>query len=412
MMSWWRSMRLRTLLALLVGLTLASASCKPAKPAHGEAEAGHAHKDGDDHKGDGDHKGGDAPGHEEEGVVKLTPEAIKRAGVRVAPVAEGVGGEPVEIPAEVQPNPDRVAHVNPLVEGQLLTVNATFGDQVKAGAKLATLRSIALGDARAELVHARALMRIAKKELERQKTLRAERISSERALLKAQLDMEEAEAREDAALARLLVFGVKGGSGPDTALVSPISGVVLNRHATRGENVSPQQTLFVIADLSRVLVIGRVPERHVRQVRAGMKASLMLHAYPSRVWTGRVEVVDAALDEQTRTLAIRIALDNAEGLLKPGLYGSLRLTPADAGGDHVALVPAEAVQQVGAQRVVFVPGDHGGAFARRAVTVGRRSGDMLEIVRGVKPGEPVVVSGAFVLKSELMRAQLGHGHAH
>jgi cobalt-zinc-cadmium efflux system membrane fusion protein len=252
---------------------------------------------------------------------------------------------------------------------------------------------------------------VARQHLERQRKLRAEGINSQRSLLEAELTFKQAEAEREAALSRLRVFGGRRGGGPDMDLVSPISGMVVERHATRGENVSPRTTLFVVADLSRVWVMGRVYEQQIAQVKPGMPALLRLNAYPGRTWRGEVDFVGAALDEATRTLPVRVELENPEGLLRPGLFGSLRLLGAEEGGGGV-LLPREAVQTWDGRAVVFVPGDHPGEFKAQPITTAREGDGQVEVVRGLSAGQEVVVSGAFVLKSELVRSQLGHGHAH
>jgi cobalt-zinc-cadmium efflux system membrane fusion protein len=316
----------------------------------------------------------------------------------------------LEVPAEVQLNPDRVAHVSPLVAGKLLSIHATIGDMVAADQQLATLRSVELGRARAEVSRARAMRNVARKNLDRQKRLRKAGINSERNLLMAQFEVAEADADQDAAASRLRVYGVGGGSGPDMSLSSPIAGAILERHATQGENVSQDDNLFVVADLSVVWVIGRVYEQQIAQVSIGMAATLTLVAYPGRSWTGKVDYLASALDKETRTLAVRVEIPNPDGVLRPGLFGTLRLAGAD--GTDGVLVPELAVQMMEGRSVVFVPGEHEGEFEAVTITVGRTSNAYTEVLAGLTSGTQVVAQGAFVLKSELMRGELGHGHAH
>ncbi|MCA9564750.1 MAG: efflux RND transporter periplasmic adaptor subunit, partial [Myxococcales bacterium] len=256
-----------------------------------------------------------------------------------------------------------------------------------------------------------ALRDVAEQNRARQERLRAEGISSERNLLEAELAYDEADAEYDAARSRLRVFGVGSGGGPDMALSSPIDGIVIERHATRGENVTPDDTLFVVADLSRVWVIGQVYEQHVSQITPGMTATLTLSAYPGHSWSGTVDFVGATLDESTRSLPVRVEVGNEDGRLRPGLFGALRLStdPHDSRG---VVVPSSALQEVEGRTVVFVPGDEPGAFLARPITPGREGMSQVEVLAGLAIGEPLVVEGAFVLKSELMRAELGHGHAH
>jgi cobalt-zinc-cadmium efflux system membrane fusion protein len=343
--------------------------------------------------------------------VHLSAEALSRADIRLGRVERGTLGGGVELPAEIELNPDRVAHISPLIEGQLLSVHATLGARVESKATLAKLRSVELGQARAELRRARSMRTLASQNLERQRKLREEGISSERSLLEAQQTYEQANAEYNAAESRLRVFGMRGGRGPDMTLESPISGVVVQRHATRGENVSPEDTLFVVADLSTVWVMGRAYEQQVSRVAPGMRATLTLSAYPTRTWTGTVDFVGATLDDETRTLPVRVELDNPDGTLRPGLFGALSLAPG-RDEDAVVIVPRASIQTLENRAAVFVPGEERGSFAVRHVTPGREGAGFVEIVQGLRPGDSVVVEGAFVLKSELMRGELGHGHAH
>lgn len=398
---------------------------KDGKDDHGHGKGGHDDhddhgkegKDAHDDHGKGGHddhgKGGHGEGghEEEEGAVHFSPKALARSGVRVAAVTTGALAGTLEVPAEVQLNPNHVAHISPLVEGQLLSVDVTLGDKVTSGQQLGRLRSIELGQARAELSRASSMRSIARKTLRRQEKLRAEGINSQRKVLAAQLTYEQAKAELDAATSRLRVFGVGAGGGPDMTLESPIDGLIVERHATRGENVAPDDTLFIVADLERVWVIGRVYEQQVSKIAKGMTATLTLNAYPARSWSGTVDFIGATLDEATRTLPIRVEMNNADGLLRPGLFGALRLDAGKAQGSAV-LVPLTAVQTMENRTVVFVPGDEPGEFRALPVTLGREGRRQAEVLKGLEPGAKIVVQGAFVLKSELMRGQLGHGHAH
>lgn len=390
-----------------IALLIASAGCSPspAKP-HDEheehPEGEHKEREGDEHHGEG---------HDEAQTVKLTPSVLERSAIRTQVVSAGTLAGVIEAPAQLQLNPDRVAHISPMVQGQLLSVDVAIGDKVERDQPMATLRSTELGQARADLSRTSSLREVALKNRERQERLRAEGINSERSLIEAQQAYEQANAEHNAARSRLQVLGAKGGSGPELTLESPISGVIVERHATRGESVSQSDTLFIVADMSKVWVIGQIYEQHVAQVRVGMSARLSLNAYPSRQWSGRIDYVGATLDERSRSLPIRVELENPDGQLKPGLFGTLQLS-AEQDHAQTPLVPLTAIQTLKQKSVVFVQGDAPGVFSARQVTLGRQSRLNVEVLEGLKPGESIVVEGAFVLKSELMREQLGEGHAH
>ena len=424
---------LTVVLAASSGCDSAEAEPSAARPDNSDAPPSQCapgqscEEDHDDHAGQEDHRehpphdgpeessgSDDHGGHDEEGgdVIELSASAIERGGIRVAPVTLGASASDVRGPAEVQPNPDRLAHVSPLVAGQLLRVGASLGDTVEAGQRLTVLRSIELGRARADYARARALLEVTNANFERQRRLRTEGISSERAFLEAQLDLREAEAERDAARAKLRVYGVRSGAGPDMPLTSPIDGVIIERHATNGENVSPEDDLFVVADLSRVWVIGRVYEQDVANLRPGMAATVTLRAFPGRALRGSLSYIASTLDEDTRSLEVRVELENPDRSLRPGMFGVMRLDAAAGEGQRVPMVPDAAVQELGGRTIVFVPGDEPSSFRALDVVIGSRSDGQVEVLEGLGPDARVVVEGAFILKSQLMRSELGEGHAH
>ena len=365
----------------------------------------------DEHKGHDEHKAEGEDGHkDDEGVVHLSPEAFKRSGITSAKISSGALSGTLNIPAEVRPNPDYVAHISPLISGKIESVNVKLGDVVKTGQKLATIRSLTLGKLRADLSRTTAHREVTQQTLKRQEKLRSEGINSKRALAEAQHQLEEANAERRAVLSQLRVLGAKSRGGAKMDLVSPIDGTVIKRHATRGENASSETSLFVVADLSKVWIIGRVYEQQISQIRQGMKASVTLGAYPTRSWVGKIDYIGAVIEEDTRTLPIRVELQNPDGVLRPGLFGSVRLSSAES--DEGMLVPATSVQTMDNKNVVFVEGKAKGEFVSKIVTLGREGGSQVEILSGLDSEDKIVIDGAFILKSELMRAELGSGHDH
>lgn len=393
------------------------AGCPDRKPqdtgAHDHAEAsGEArHAGGHDDEHDGDHD--DTPRE-----VRISPQAMARVGLRIATVQEEPLAGGIAVPAEVQADPDRVAHVMPLVSGQLTEVGASVGARVTQGQVLAMLRSVQLGEARAALAHAQANVEVAQANFARQEELDREGIGSRRAYLEAQAELRRAQAALAAAQRTLEVYG-RGGAGATVPIRSPIAGQIVARHATVGEVVGPADTLFQITDIERVWVIGRAYQQHAGALRAGAPAVLTLQAYPGRTWQGTVDYVAPALDERTRTLPVRVVLDNPDGMLRPGLFGDLSIATASPDiaspqGDqeNVPMIEAQAVQVLDGQQVVFVPGAQEGTFHALPVALGERAGDRVRVLGGLAAGDRYVAARAFVLKSELLRGQLGHGHAH
>lgn len=347
------------------------------------------------------------------GVVRISEAGLERSGIRTEPVRieRLIGG--IDVPAELQLNPNRTAHVTPMVAGQIAEVHVSLGDAVEANQVLATMRSVALGEARSAIANARAEVEVARANFVRQEELKREGIGSQRAYLEAQGELRSAESNLAAATERLHVYGGRKGQGSTTSIRSPLTGTVIQRHATAGEVVSNGSSLFMVSDLSQVWVVGRVYEQDVAAARIGAPAVVFLQAYPGKEWPGEVSYVSHTLDPHTRTLDIRVELDNPDGTLRPGLFGRISLSPNGDRADLVPAIPQGAVQRVDRQTMVFVATDEPGVFRPTLVTLGVKTRGKVEVRDGVHEGEPVVVSGAFTLKSELLRSRLSEGdHEH
>jgi cobalt-zinc-cadmium efflux system membrane fusion protein len=350
---------------------------------------------------------------QQDGVVRVSELGIERSEIATAPVRREllVGG--VDVPAEVRLNPDRTAHVTPMVPGQIDEVHVSLGDSVKKGQALATMRSVALGEARSAVANARAAVEVARANFVRQEELKREGIGSQRAYLEAQGDLRGAESDLAAANERLHVYGGRRGAGSTTVIRSPLDGTIIERHATTGEVVTDGTSLFMVSDLSRVWVVGRVYEQDVSAARVGAPGVVSLQAYPGRSWKGQVSYVSHTLDPHTRTLDIRVELDNPDGILRPGLFGRISLSPEGEGAAPVLVVPESAVQRIDGQTLVFVATGEPGVFRPTFATTGTRARGLVEVRDGLSEGDEVVVAGAFTLKSELLRGRLSEGeHGH
>jgi cobalt-zinc-cadmium efflux system membrane fusion protein len=312
----------------------------------------------------------------------------------------------VVVPAEVQLDHQKTAHITALVAGQVKELRAVRGDRVKEGQVLAVLGSEATGQRRADLTTARATLTQAQAAFERQEQLSKEGIGSRKSLIAARGELERARAAMSSANSRLRAIGGGRAMGVSNMLRSPIDGQVIDCMANRGELVPAGYHLYVVADLNRVWVVGRVYQQDITEVRVGVPAAITLQAYPGRTWRGKVSYVAATLDQATRTLSIRVELENPGRLLKPGMFGTITLPPADKAELAVAVVPDDAVQRLRGGHVVFVPAGAAGDFRVQQVLVGRRALGKVELVSGLKTGDPVVISGTYTLKSELLRGEL------
>ena len=172
--------------------------------------------------------------------------------------------------------------------------------------------------------------------------------------------------------------------------------------------------MFTIADLGHVWVWIDVYERDLRRVHLEDDVVVAADAYPDELFRGKVSYISDQVDADTRTVRARIDVDNPSHKLRPGMFARVTLTdPHFESTDRVSslVVPSGAVQRDGEEFVVFVAQGNN-RFARHEVEVGRSAGGLTEILSGLASGDTVVVEGAFLLKSEASKEQMGAGHEH
>ena len=186
---------------------------------------------------------------------------------------------------------------------------------------------------------------------------------------------------------------------------SPAAGIVSEKKAVQGMRFMPGETLFQIADISAVWVQADVFEQDIAAVNVGQKARIRINAYPGEVFEGRIAYVYPTLKAETRTVPVRIELPNRKGKLKPAMFADVDI-PA-GGAAPVLTVPASAVIDSGPRQVVIVQLAEG-RFEPRPVKLGQRGGEFVQVLEGVKEGEPVVVAANFLIDAESnLKAALG-----
>ena len=318
------------------------------------------------------------PGPEGAGTVWIAPEVVNNLGVRTAAVA--VGSLPTEIRTVgyVQYDEDRRVHIHPRVEGWIekLYVKAS-GDPVVAGQPLYELYSPQLVNAQEELLL--ALKR------DNQRLVRA----AEDRLLALQIAPDFIQRlRRERQISQTVTFH------------APLTGVVDNLAVREGFFVRPDTTLMSVGVLDEVWVEAEVFARQAPLVAVGLPVTMTLDYLPGLQWQGAVDYLYPSLDEQTRTLRVRLRFANEDGVLKPNMFAQVVIrAPAE---EERLVVPREAViRDPDGDRVVLALGD--GRFKSVAVALGRVDERQAEILQGLRAGDEVVVSAQFLLDSESSR---------
>jgi Cu(I)/Ag(I) efflux system membrane fusion protein len=179
-------------------------------------------------------------------------------------------------------------------------------------------------------------------------------------------------------------------------ILSPVTGYVIQKMALQGMRVMPGEKLFDVADLSTLWIIADIYEYELPLIRVGENATISLSYFPGREFSSRIDYVYPALAGETRTARVRFTIGNPEGRLKPQMYTNVEIK-IDL-GKKIA-IPDDAVIDTGTRQIVYV--DRGeGNFEPRQVTLGLRAEGMREVLKGLKAGDRIAASAAFLIDSE------------
>ena len=344
------------------------------------------------------------------------PEIAAEAGLEFATVEMRPITRTLDCNAMVAYDGNRYAQLAPQVPGVVATVQKDLGDQVEPGDVLATITSPAFGAAKATYLQAATAVTLWQKNHARETDLLSRGVSTERDLLEAETHLAENRIALSRAEQELLGLGLSAAqieqvarSGDTTAryqITASFSGVIVERQAAVGEVFDPSQPLFAVADVSRMWALLDVYESEVREIQVGQTVVLHVEGLDGEPFAGEITWVSSQLDPRTRTLQARAELDNSRGLLRANMFAQAVVAVKQQ--QQTLVVPREAVQWEGCCNVVFVK-ESETTFEPRKVYLGPATGTVYEVIGGLSPGEVVVTQGSFLLKTEILKGNIGAG---
>jgi RND family efflux transporter MFP subunit len=292
------------------------------------------------------------------------------------------------------------ATINPLVAGQVASVQVKNGDQVSSGQPLVLLDDSSFRDAlavgRASLESAKAVLEAASQTYQRDQVLADSHFISAADLENAKVAMETAQANVDSATATV---SSAQDSLRDASICSPISGVAGNCAVQIGQYLAPGMSstpLLVVEDISSVYAVVDIEQGDLPAVRPGLAAKVTADAYDGRVFDGTVEQINPVGDAASRVFATKIRVANGSGLLQPGMFVKVEIatgTPV-----QVIAVPQNAVVSNAGLNYVFVV--DGGRAKRQQVQTGQVIGQTVEITSGLAEGQKVVLTDVDTLQDQ------------
>jgi RND family efflux transporter MFP subunit len=321
------------------------------------------------------------------GGMHISPEKQQWIGIRFGAAEWTTDGQAARYNGRVVPDETRITRIHSKVEGWIEQVSVDFtGQLIRQGQPMLTLYSPEMLASEQELLLAK----------------RAQGVMQHSSMAEAGV---HSAALVDAARRRLELWDLSraqmdeiertGKPIQSIVLYSPAGGYVTARNAFPGQRVTPETELYAITDLSRVWIMTDVFEADAPQIHVGQAAAVTVPG-TNRTLAARVAYIQPEVDAATRTMKARLELPNTGLGLKPDMFVEVHMT---IGGGRRLTVPADAVLDSGSAKTVFL--DRGeGHFEPRPVETGVRIGDRVEIVKGLRPGERIVVSAAFLLDSE------------
>jgi RND family efflux transporter MFP subunit len=319
-------------------------------------------------------------------AVKVSTQKRQLIGVRTAPVEKGPFTRTIRAVGRVTVDETRLRNVFTKISGWVEQLYAnTTGQLVTEGEPLLSIYSPELVSSAQEYLLARR---------------------GRDQLAASELAGDSGERLVASARRRLLLFDLtpqqiatleQTGEAPKTmTLHAPISGHIITRSVTQGDRIEPGTKLLEIAELSRVWVLADIYEYELPFIHVGQVATMTLSYLPARTFEGHITLIYPVLSETTRTVKVRLEFPNPDFTLKPEMYAQVEIR-ADLG--ERLTVPASAVITTGTRDIAFV--DRGeGYFEPRELELGLRLPDRFEVINGLAEGEPVLISGNFLVDSE------------
>ena len=314
-------------------------------------------------------------GSGDDNSVTIAPEVVQNLGVRTTVAERSRLWRGIDTVGYVDYDESKVSHIHLRTEGWIENlVVQSEGERVTKGQRLFNLYSPELVNAQEEFVQA---LKAGNRGLIRASRSRLDALG----IPASQIKLLEKDRKPSQTI----------------PIYAPQDGVVSSLSVRDGMYIKPALRIMSLADLSSVWLLAEVFERQADWVEVGQPAEVSLAFLPGRTWEGKVEYIYPSLDPKTRTLKARLRFSNPDEALKPNMYANVKIYGGPR--DDVIVIPIEALIRTGREeRVIIARGE--GRFESRPVRAGIESGDWVEIIDGVEPGENLVVSGQFLIDSE------------
>lgn len=345
-------------------------------------------------------------------VDKVANEALN---IQTAIVEELVIDDAIKTVGEIEEIPENHFNINSPVQGKVISISASLGDQVMAGQTLAVIQSTDVAGLHADIDQLGAELELAKSNFNRSKLLLEKGIIPEKDFqaAKAMLASQEAKLKASTSNIKILTQGSYGKEDGTFYLKSQKSGTIVEKLVTLGQVINPNDLLFHGIDLNTVWASANVYEKDIAKIKSGQKVTATLDGIPDKVFTAQLSFIDSVLNKNSRTLAVKAVINNYDGLLKPGQF--LQLTIHTGAKRNSVIIPRTALVEMDKSDVegkhkhlVYLKIDN--KYVPREIEVQAHDSNTVEVVSGLSPGEELVTQGAYQL--QYGEGEDDHDHDH
>jgi cobalt-zinc-cadmium efflux system membrane fusion protein len=331
------------------------------------------------------------------GILKLDEARIRAAGIRLAKVSGGDADSQVIAQATVAATPEGAAIIGARADGTVTSIRKRLGDEVAKGETIGTLQSREAARLAEERAAAQARLVRAEQAFARQKNLMAQGATARQEFDAAQAEYQVARAELGRAGLAASASGLSV-DGVSLNIISPVAGRITVASAVLGAYVIAGSELFRVADPSRLEVQAAVPTADAHRIKPGDGAVIVAG---DRDIVAMVRAITPDVNQQSRAATV-VLTPKYGNMLQPGQYVSARIMVAHGHSDvATVLVPTEAVQKIEGGDAVFVRA--GDEFQLRQVVTGVENGGLIEVRAGLKAGENIATTNAFLLKAEMLK---------
>lgn len=400
-----------TLLNLLLSMTAAAtlmAGCVPQKPAPKESVAP----------------------REAATSITLPEKTIQQIGIKTCAITRQTVSEEIATTGQIAANENKVFHINSLAPGRIIDDRVILGDVIRQGQTLAIIENLEVAKIYADFVRrlheneveikdAETRLELVKSNLARTKQLFEDNIAPRKDLIQAETDYtlsgravaaakEKSTHIEEEAKSLLGAYGVtphdlKSEKLQTTSpIISSRGGVITKKNVTVGDVVVVQQTLYEVADLSEVWLNISIYDKDLARVREGQAAGFVSDSLPGLSFTGPISYIRPSTGDNSRTFLARVILQNPRLLLKPGMFGQVKIQKVAE--QSYPFVPEEAVQTYGKESFVFQDRG-GGLYQKKILQLDKKVSGGYLVQTGLNAGDKIVTRGAFNLKANLLKSQ-------